>query len=364
MRYANITGWGKYVPPVVMSNDDLARVVETSNEWIVSRSGIERRHYSHLTTGEMAWQAAEQALAAAGVAPEAIDMLIVGTTTGSDLCPNTASFVLDKLGAGNAGCMDLNSACTSWFYALCNATAMVRSGQIERALVIGAEHLSIVMNWHERSTAVLFGDGAGAVVIEACDQPSGLLHSAWSVVRDSREVLEMNGLGINPTNLFQAPARHLAFDGQAIFKNAVKGMADACAEVLAKAGLGVEDIDLFVPHQANIRIIEALAKRLDFPLEKIVVRIQEYANTSAASIPLALTDALEAGRVQPGMTILMATFGGGLTCGAGLLKWGERIEAKARAPITAASFNGNVFDLMQESFAYHGIDVSSLLSGE
>jgi len=364
MRYANITGWGKYVPPTVMSNDDLAQVVETSDEWIRSRSGIERRHYSHLTTGEMAWQAAEQALVAAGVAAESIDMLILGTTTGSDLCPNTASFVLEKLGSGNAGCMDLNSACTSWFYALSNATAMVRSGQIERALVIGAEHLSIVMNWHERSTAVLFGDGAGAVVIEASDEPSGLLQSSWSVVRDTRETLEMHGLGINSTNLFKSPQRHLAFDGQSIFKNAVKGMADACIDVLEKAGMSVEDIDLFVPHQANIRIIEALAKRLDFPVEKIIVRIQEYANTSAASIPLALTDALEAGQVKPGMNILTATFGGGLTCGAGIIKWGERTEALARAEITAANFEGNVFDLMQESFNYHGIDVSHLLSEE
>jgi len=362
MRYANITGWGKYVPPMVMSNDDLARVVDTSDEWIRSRSGIERRHYSHLTTGEMAWQAAEQALAAAGVAPESIDMLILGSTTGSDLCPNTASFVLDKLGAGNAGCMDLNSACTSWFYALVNATAMVRSGQIERALVIGAEHLSIVMNWHERSTAVLFGDGAGAVVIEASDQPSGLIQSAWSVVRDTRPTLEMNGLGINPTNLFKSPQRHLAFDGQAIFKNAVKGMADACTDVLDKAGLSVDDIDLFVPHQANIRIIEALAKRLDFPVEKIIVRIQEYANTSAASIPLALTDALEAGQIKPGMTILVATFGGGLTCGAGIIQWGDSVEPKESVPVSTAGFSGNIFDLMQDSFAYHDIDVSSLLS--
>lgn len=362
MRYAAITGWGKYVPPVVMSNDDLARVVDTSDEWIRSRSGIERRHYSHLTSGEMAWQAAEQALAAAAVAPESIDMLIVGTTTGSDLCPNTASFVLDKLGAGNAGCMDLNSACTSWFYALANATAMVRSGEIERALVIGSEHLSQVMNWHERSTAVLFGDGAGAVVIEASEQPSGLLQSAWSTVRDSRESLEMHGLGINPTNLFHPAQRHLAFDGQAIFKNAVKGMGDACARVLEQANLTVADIDLFVPHQANIRIIEALAKRLDFPIEKIIVRIQEYANTSAASIPLALTDALEAGRVEPGMNILFATFGGGLTCGAGLVKWGERCQPLATRPVTAPGYTGNVYDLMRDSFDYYGVDVSALLS--
>jgi len=362
MRYATITGWGKYVPPVVMSNDDLAQVVDTSDEWIRSRSGIERRHYSHLTTGEMAFQAAEQALAAAGVAAESIDMLIVGTTTGSDLCPNTASFVLDKLGAGNAGCMDLNSACTSWFYALANATAMVRNGQIDRALVIGAEHLSQVMNWHERGTAVLFGDGAGAVVIEASDQPSGLLHSAWSTVRETREALQMHGLGINPSNLFHPVQRQLAFDGQAIFKNAVKGMGDACARVLAQSGLTIDDIDLFVPHQANIRIIEALAKRLEFPIEKIIVRIQEYANTSAASIPLALSDALEAGRVEPGMNILVATFGGGLTCGAGLIKWGERCSPQATVPVSAPGYEGNVFDLMRDSFDYYGVDVAALLS--
>lgn len=361
--YAKITGWGKYAPPVVMTNDDMAKVVDTSDEWIYSRSGIKQRHYSHVSNSQMSWLAGERAIAAAGIDPSELDLVIVGTTTSNDVCPNSASFVANEAGAVNAACFDLNSACTSWLYAMNAATGMIRTGMIRKALVIGSERISLAMDWSRRESCVLFGDGAGAVVLESCDEPSGLLYSKNSTVMGTRELLEIPGFGLNMTRYIpETPLAALNFDGQGIFKNAVRGMADACEDVLRQANMTVDDIDLFIPHQANIRIIEALGKKLNFPLDKVIVRIDEYANTSAASIPLAMCDALAAGRIEPGMTILLASFGGGLTCGAGILKWGERVAPVASSDKSLPDYEGNVFDLMAPSFDYHNIDISHLRS--
>lgn len=320
MNYAEITGWGKYAPPLLMTNDDLAKIVETSDEWIFSRSGIRQRHYTHVSTGEMGWLAAERALAAAGVDAEDIDLVILGSTTPEEICPNTASYIKNKLGAKKAAAFDLNSACTSWLYGLNVATDMIKAGSIKKAIVIGSERISLVMDWKKRESCFLFGDGAGAVVIEATENELGLLTGKMSCVPDSRECLHLPGWGMSPLHLTQDIFISLNFEGQEIFKSAVKGMGDAIADVLEAEGLTAEDIDLFIPHQANVRIIQSLAKRLNFPMEKVVVVIDKYANTSAAAIPLAMCDALESGMIKPGMTILTASFGAGLTCGAGIIK--------------------------------------------
>ena len=362
MRYAQITGWGKYAPPLLMTNDDMAKIVETSDEWIFSRSGIRQRHYSHVSTGEMAWLAAERALAAAGIDADDIDLIILGSTTPEEACPNTASLIKNKLGATKAAAFDLNSACTSWFYGLNSATDMIKAGSINKALVIGSERISLAMDWQKRESCFLFGDGAGAVVIEASDQESGLLAGKMSCVPDSRECLRLPNWGLSPAHWTGDLHVSLDFDGQEIFKSAVKGMSDAINDVLEKQGLTADDIDLFVPHQANVRIIQTLAKRLNFPMEKVVVAIHEYGNTSAASIPLALCDALEEGRVKPGMVILTATFGAGLTCGAGIIKWGERVEPLALSDKSVPDFDGTVFDLMKDSLTHYGVDASHLLT--
>ena len=362
MKYAQITGWGKYTPPLLMTNDDMAKIVDTSDEWIFSRSGIRQRHYSHVSTGEMAWLAAERALATAGVDANDIDLVILGSTTPEEICPNTASYIKNRLGAKKAAAFDLNSACTSWFYSLNSATDMIKAGSINKALVIGSERLSLAMDWQKRESCFLFGDGAGAVVIEAAEQESGLLAAKMSCIPDSRECLHLPSWGMSPALHTDDIFVSLNFDGQEIFKSAVKGMTDDINAVLDKQGLSADDIDLFIPHQANIRIIQALAKRLNFPMEKVVVAIDKYANTSAASIPLALCDALEEGRVKPGMTILTATFGAGLTCGAGIIKWGDRVEPVASSDKSIPEYDGTVFDLMSDSLSHYGVDASHLLS--
>ena len=345
-----------------MTNDDMAKIVDTSDEWIFSRSGIRQRHYSHVSTGEMGWLAAERALAAAGIDATDIDLVILGSTTPEEICPNTASFIKNKLGAHKAAAFDLNSACTSWLYGLNVATDMIKSGSIKKAVVIGSERISLAMDWSKRESCFLFGDGAGAVVIEASENKSGLLSAHMSCVPDSRECLRLPSWGMTTKHLTGDIHVSLDFEGMEIFKSAVKGMSDSIAEVLEREGLTPEDIDLFIPHQANVRIIQALAKRIDFPMEKVMVCIDEYANTSAAAIPLALCDALAEKRVKPGMTILTASFGAGLSCGAGIIRWGDRVEPKQLSDAEIAPYDGTVFDLMKESFAYYGVDAQHLLS--
>lgn len=364
MVFAQITGWGEYTPPLVMSNDDIAKIVDTSDEWIQTRSGIRQRHYSHVSTGEMAWLAAERALACAGVSAEDIDLIVLGSTTVEEICPNTASIVKNKLGADKAAAFDLNSACTSWLFGLSSASDMIKAGSIQRALVIGSERLSLAMDWTKRESCILFGDGAGAVVIEASDTESGLLGYEMGCVPNSRECLRIPKWGISPAHYLGDNFISLDFDGQEIFKRAVKGMSEAIETVLNKHNIAPDQIDLFVPHQANVRIIQALAKRLNFPMEKVVVCIDKYANTSAAAIPLALNNALKANRVKPGMTILTASFGAGLTYGAGIIKWGERIDARGSTEAEIAPYDGTVFDLMANSFKYYGVDASHLLTVE
>ncbi|WP_371378140.1 ketoacyl-ACP synthase III [Thalassotalea aquiviva] len=326
MQYAEITGWGKYTPPARLTNDDLATFVDTSDEWISTRTGIKERRISHLSTSEMAAHAAEHALASAGLQAKDIDLIVVATCSGDNLIPNTASKVQNLLGTNGAACFDLNAACSGFIYALQAATAQVRSGMAKKALVIGAERMSWYVNWAARETAVLFGDGAGAVILEASDQECGMLESYAGCDSSAQEILSVSGFGSN-IDRYNTDLSQLTIDfvGPEIFKRAVKGMGKATEVVLQNANLSVEDVNLLIPHQANLRIIGTLQTKLKLTDEQCMVNIQNYGNTSAATIPMALCEALEQGKIQPGNNIMSAAFGAGLTVAASYIKWGQRV---------------------------------------
>ncbi|MBY5922324.1 ketoacyl-ACP synthase III [Ferrimonas balearica] len=324
MRSAEITGWGKCLPPAVLTNDDLATVMDTSDEWIRTRTGIGQRHISHVGTAELASVAAQRALDAAGLSGSDIDMIILATASPDTLVPNIAATVQANIGAQCAA-FDINAACSGFLYGLGLGTAQVRSGQCQRVLVIGAERLTFYLNWTLRDTAVLFGDGAGAVVVEASDQPVGVLSYAMNNDPEGREILKVAGFGTTMDRSDpEAMSFYLQFEGREIFKRAIAGMGKLSAQVLAESGLSPEQVDLVVPHQANVRIIDTLIGKMGLPKEKAFVNIEHYGNTSAATIPIALCDALEAGRIKAGDTLLSCAFGAGLTSAAALIKWGER----------------------------------------
>ena len=326
MTYADITGWGKYVPPATLSNDDLATFIDTSDEWISSRSGIKNRRISHINTAHMASLAAKQALARAGIEADQLDLIVVATCCPDTLVPNTASKVQELLGTNQAACFDLSSACTGFLYALQNATAQIRCGMVKTAVVIGAERMSWFVNWSKRDSAVLFGDGAGAVVLQASDKESGLLNAKLGCDSNARDILSINNFGTDMDRYVNPPGPlDLSFVGQEIFKRAVRGMSGATETVLNDAKLDVSDINLLIPHQANIRIIETIAQKLKLTDEQVMVNIQNYGNTSAATVPIAICEALENNRVKPGDNIISAAFGAGLTWGAGYIKWGDSV---------------------------------------
>ncbi|WP_371188697.1 ketoacyl-ACP synthase III [Thalassotalea maritima] len=326
MQFAEITGWGKYTPPSELSNHDLTTFMDTSDEWITSRTGIKSRRISHINTAEMASLAAKQALARAGLSADDIDMIVVATCTPDILVPNTASKVQQLLGSNNAACYDISAACSGFLYGLQSATAQVRMGMAKNALVIGAERMSWFINWARRDTAVLFGDGAGAVVVQASDKPVGLLQSKIGCDSSARDILAVNNFGTDMDRYVNPPgALDLSFQGPEIFKRAVKGMGRATEHVLQAANLSVDDVDVLVPHQANARIIETLQKQLKVADDKVMVNIDKYGNTSAATIPIALCEAVEQGLVTPGANIMSAAFGAGLTWAAAYIKWGERV---------------------------------------
>ncbi len=324
-KYAAITGWGKCLPPVILSNDEIASVIDTTDEWIQSRSGIRERRVSHVSNAEMAKVASLRALAAADAQAGDVDLLIVATCTPDTVIPSTAAHVQRKLGADNAAVFDLNAGCSGFIYSLSVATAMLRSGAYKKALVIGTEHLTWLLNWSLRDTAVLFGDGAGAVVVEPSEEESGLLFSHLGCDGKAAEALQVPAFGTTGNRFADNYGVYaVQFDGREIFRRAVKGMAQETKIVLDELGLNDEDIDRVIPHQANLRIIESLAKYLRIDMSKVEVNIQNYGNTSAATIPVALAEALEAGRIKAGDRILLAAFGAGLTRAAGLLRWGGR----------------------------------------
>ena len=347
MPNAGITGWGKCLPPAVLSNSDIAKFLDTSDDWITSRTGIRERRVAHVSLGDMAEIASRRAIACAGIKPSDIDLIIFGTTTHDDQCPNMASGLQSRLGADGCGAMDVNTACTSFLYSLSTATAMIRSGVIKTALVIGAELISPLMNWDDRNVAVLFGDGAAAVVVQATDKDEGVLLEKLGCYGASREILRIHGLG----NAYVHKGRFYGatewqFEGQDIFKKAVNGMGLACEDVMTRAGKTPDDVDLVVPHQANLRIIEAVAKRAGVPMDRVCVNVEKYGNMSAATVPVALCEALETGRVKPGGLLLMPAFGGGLTFCAHLVRWGDRTTPLERSTAELAPTDRSALDIV------------------
>ena len=326
MKFAAITGWGACMPPAILSNDDLSTFLETSDEWIQSRTGMRERRISHVGAIELSTVAASRALACAGLEAADVDLIIYGGVSNDELVPNSASGVQIALGATKAASIDLNTACTSFCYGLATASAMVKCGMVRNAIVIGVELISRYMDWSNRNVAVLFGDGAAAVVVQASDHEEGLMGSVLGCDAEARESLRVRGFGCTYAGHDVTFGDTLwDFDGQVIFKRAVKAMAESSVRVLAEHGLRADQVDLVVPHQANLRIIEAVAKYADIPMDKVMVTVQKYGNMSAATVPVALVEALDAGRVKPGCMMLMPAFGGGLTYCSLLVKWGARV---------------------------------------
>lgn len=330
MPNAAISGWGRCVPPATLTNDEMADIMDTSDEWIFSRTGIRRRHISHVDTSALAAVAARRALAAAGAEGSELDLIIMATTSPDTLIPNIASTVQAEVGA-RCGAFDLNAACTGFLYGVGLASSLIRSGQHRKILVVGAERLSYYIDWSRRETAVLFGDGAGAAVLEASEAPGGVLDYVLNNDPDGRDILNA-GFGTAMDRFDPASLDYyIHLDGPEVFKRAVNGMKALCEQVLARQGLSVADVDLVIPHQANARIISALGNRMKIPPEKVLVNITEYGNTSAATVPIALSEALESGRLKAGDRILSCAFGAGLTSAAVLIQWGERTEPLARS---------------------------------
>jgi len=349
MTYAAITGWGKCMPPAVLSNQDLATFLDTTDDWIISRTGMKERRISHVSAIEMAYVASARALACAGLTAGDIDLIVYGSCSNDEQVPNSASGVQFKLGAVHAAAMDINTACTSFLYGLSSATAMVRTGAVRNALVIGVELISPYMDWTNRNVAVLFGDGCAAVVLQASERREGLLGEQLGCYADARQILRVRGMGCTYANRgVQYGDTLWDFDGQEIFKKAVKGMAIASEKVLAKCGVSPDQIDLVVPHQANLRIIESVAKHACLSMDKVFLTVQRYGNMSAATVPVALVDALEEGRVEPGALILMPGFGGGLTLCSHLVRWGERITPLGTTDIDLPPCTHTALDLVNQ----------------
>ncbi len=352
MLYADITGWGKCAPPAILTNKDLSTFLDTDDEWIVSRTGMKERRISHVPVSDLAHIACERALAAAGKSAKDVDLIIFGSCTFDQMVPNSASRVQQLLGADNSACMDLNTACTSGMYALTVATAMIKAGSINNALVIGAEVTSVLMDWTDRDVAVLFGDGAAAFYLEASNEKSGVVAESLGCFGKNRDILDVTGWGAKYINqgLVLGDTKW-NFNGQEIFKRAVVGMSRACDNVLEKEGLTKQEIDLVIPHQANLRIIDALAKRMGASEEKVYINIQRYGNMSAATAPLALVEALEEGRVAPGDRLLLPAFGGGLTWSAHLLHWGARITPLGSTDVDLPPCDKTGLQLVQDIIA-------------
>ena len=318
MIYSRIAGTGSYLPERVVTNHDLEKMVDTTDEWIRTRTGIERRHVAAAgeTTVDLAEHATRRALEAAGVAPEEVDFIAFGTTTPDLIFPNCGTLLQKRLGCRGAPAFSVETACAGFMYALSIADKYVRCGEVKRALVIGAETLSRITDWNDRGTAVLFADGAGAVVLEPADTP-GILSTHLHADGHYKDLLYCAS-GVS-TGLSTQPA--IAMSGNEVFKIAVTKLGQAVEEALAANGLDRSAIDWLVPHQANIRIIQATARKLDLPMERVVVTVQEHGNTSAASVPLALDVAVREGRIRRGEMLLLEAFGGGFTWGSALVRY-------------------------------------------
>jgi 3-oxoacyl-[acyl-carrier-protein] synthase III len=316
--YSRIAGTGSYLPERVVTNHDLEKMVDTTDEWIRTRTGIERRHVAAAgeTTVDLAEHATRRALEAAGVAPEEVDFIAFGTTTPDLIFPNCGTLLQQRLGCRGAPAFSVETACAGFMYALSIADKYVRCGEAKRALVIGAETLSRITDWNDRTTAVLFADGAGAVLLEPAGTP-GILSTHLHADGHYKDMLYC-GSGVS-TGFAAKPA--IAMSGNEVFKIAVTKLGQAVEEALAANGLDRSAIDWLVPHQANIRIIQATARKLDLPMERVIVTVQEHGNTSAASVPLALDVAVREGRIRRGEMLLLEAFGGGFTWGSALVRY-------------------------------------------
>jgi 3-oxoacyl-[acyl-carrier-protein] synthase-3 len=333
-RYAHIAGWGQYTPSGVLTNDDLAQMVDTSDEWIVERTGISERHIVNdgETTATMSIRAAQDALRVADFDPADVDLIIVGTATPEYLFPSTACLVQDALGATHAAAFDLSAGCSGFIYGLAMATNSIRSGAYNSALVIGAETLSRVTDWEDRNTCVLFGDGAGAVLLVGSDVEGGVLSTVLGSDGSGGEVLVIPGGGSrHPTSHETVLNRlhYIKMNGREVFRFATRILPRASREACEAAGLSPDDIDLFIPHQANRRILQSAAKSLKVPEDRVFMNLDRCGNTSAASIPLALTEAISRGFVRPNDNLLLVGFGAGLTWGAAVVRWGVSLPVEA-----------------------------------
>jgi len=317
--FSRIIGTGSYLPEKVVTNDDLARTVDTSDEWIRTRTGIRSRHVAAegQLASDLALPAAQRALQSAGVGAADIDLIIVATTTPDIIFPSTACILQAKLGVAGCPAFDVQAVCSGFVYALTIADLFIRSGQAKHVLVVGTEVYSRILDWSDRGTCVLFGDGAGAVIVAASEKP-GILATKLHADGSHKNMLCVPG-SVNGGKVWGTPFVHM--DGGAVFKFAVRVFEEGANEVLEAAGLTVAALDWFIPHQANIRIMEATAKRIGLPKEKLIATVDHHGNTSAASIPLALDEAVGDGRIYPGQTLLLEAVGGGFTWGAVLLRW-------------------------------------------
>jgi len=318
--YSRITGTGSYLPENVLTNEDLEKMVDTSDEWIRDRTGIHKRHVAveGQTTCDLAEQAARNALDAAGLEPGDIDLIVFATTTADKIFPSTACLLQKRLGIHGPAAFDVQAVCSGFVYALSVADKFIKTGSAKRALVIGAETLSRIVNWQDRSTCVLFGDGAGAVVLEASDEP-GILSTHLHADGSFDELLHVPaGISTN-YELVKEGKAFMEMRGNDVFKKAVQTLGRIVDETLAANNMAKSQVDWLVPHQANIRIISATAKKLGMPMDKVVVTVDQHGNTSAASIPLALDVAVRDGRIKKGETLLLEAFGGGFTWGSALL---------------------------------------------
>jgi 3-oxoacyl-[acyl-carrier-protein] synthase-3 len=318
---AKIIGVGSCVPSRVITNDDLAKIIDTSDEWIRKRTGIaERRVTDDATaTSDLAFIAAERALSTARTSPEEIELILVCTCSPDMLFPSTACILQDRLKAGNAAAFDLSAACSGFNFGLATASSFIESGMYRKILLVGADTLAKYVDWTDRAVSILFGDGAGAVVLEASQGEAGVLGSFIAAEGHLGKFLIMPGGGSRDPE--ERNGRFIRMDGKEVFKFAVRALETSVKEVIKKCGFSISDIDLLIPHQANIRIIEHVIKKMGLPMEKVYVNLQKYGNTSAASVPLALDEAVAEGRLNPGDLLVLSGFGAGLTYGANVIRW-------------------------------------------
>jgi len=335
-RYGRITGWGMYVPDRVLTNHDLEQMVDTTDEWIVTRTGIHERRITEPgeTSSTMSVEAAQRALARADISPNELDLIIVATSSPDYLTPPVSSMVQDQLGAQRAAAFTLAAGCTGFVYALVTADQFIATGMYDKVLVIGVEHLSMAVDWTDRDTCVLFGDGAGAVVVEGSYQPTGVLSAELgSEGKDWDALIVPGGGSARPfrEETLAKREQYLRMDGRRVFKFATRAMTDSTLRVVRQSGLSWDDIELIIPHQANARIIDLAVRRLKVDPAKVMVNLDRYGNTSTASIPLALCEAVDQGRIRSGDHIVMVGFGAGLTWAAAVVHWQpEKVE---EAPI-------------------------------